>query len=401
MFEFNKNNVKKILIIITYTVLLCFGLKNFNLVLSGLGYVLNLLKPFLFGFCIAFVLNIPLSKMENMIKKSKRKKLEQKNAKSKVKVNINNADKISKKTRLVTIVLSLLIFIGIIFLTLFLVIPQFVETISIFKDSIPTAFNTVKEWAIDLANNNPDVVKKITEFTPNWQEVDSNVTAFVKNAATGIIGFSIEFVVGFFSGIVNFFMGIIFAVYMLSQKEKLINQAKRLCKAYIPEDKCEKILHVGSITNETFKKFFGGQFVEAILLGVLCFIGMTIFKMPYALTISVLIGVTALIPVFGAFFGTAIGAVLILAVNPMQAFWFIVYILVIQQIDGNLIYPKIVGDSVGLPAIWVMLAVLVGGNSLGVIGMLVGVPIASVVYKLIKERVDKAKELEVQKDKRA
>ena len=186
-------------------------------------------------------------------------------------------------------------------------------------------------------------------------------------------------------------MGVIFAVYMLMQKEKLTSQLKRLVRAYLPEEKAQKLLYVGHITNDTFKKFFGGQFIEAILLGVLCFIGMTIFGMPYALTISVLVGVTALIPVFGAFFGTAIGAILILAVNPMQAFWFVVYIIVLQQIDGNFIYPKIVGDSVGLPGIWVMLAVLVGGNSLGIIGMLIGVPIASVAYKLIKEYVEKKK----------
>ena len=238
-------------------------------------------------------------------------------------------------------------------------------------------------------DSNPRILEKINEIKPDWNKVDASVTEFVKKAATGLIGFSIEFVVGVFSGLINFFMGIIFAVYMLSQKEKFLSQIKRICVTYISKEKCEKIFKIGSITNDTFKKFFGGQFIEAILLGVMCFIGMTIFKMPYALTISVLIGVTALIPVFGAFFGTGIGAILILAVDPVKAFWFIIYILVIQQIDGNLIYPKVVGDSVGLPAIWVMLAVLVGGNSLGIIGMLVGVPIASVIYKLIKEKVNK------------
>ena len=164
-----------------------------------------------------------------------------------------------------------------------------------------------------------------------------------------------------------------------------------MAEAYIPEEKCKKLFYVGRITNDTFKKFFGGQFLEAILLGVLCFIGMLIFSMPYALTISVLVGVTALIPFCGACFGTIIGAILILAVNPTQAIWFVIYIIVLQQIDGNLFYPKIVGDSVGLPGIWVMLAVIVGGNSLGIIGMLIGVPVASVIYKLIKEYVNNKK----------
>lgn len=390
MFELNKKNIKKILLIITYTILLCFALIKFDLVLNVLGYLLNLLKPFIFGFCIAFILNIPLSRFERGFKE-KKKKQKSNISKAKQETTVKRTTQVSSKVRVFSIILSLLIFVGIIFLTLFLVIPEFINTISIFKDSIPSAFNTVQEWARDLMSNNQQVVEKINEFKPDWQQIYDEASVWIKSMASGLIGVSIDFIVGLFSGIVNFFMGVIFAVYMLMQKEKLTSQLKRLVRAYLPEGKAQKLLYVGHITNDTFKKFFGGQFIEAILLGVLCFIGMTIFGMPYALTISVLVGVTALIPVFGAFFGTAIGAILILAVNPMQAFWFVVYIIVLQQIDGNFIYPKIVGDSVGLPGIWVMLAVLVGGNSLGIIGMLIGVPIASVAYKLIKEHVEKKK----------
>lgn len=389
MFELNSKNIKKILIIITYTILLCFACVKFNLVLKGLGYILNLLKPFLFGFCIAFILNIPLSKIETMMAKNKGKK-KNKKGKENIKAQQENTQP-SKKTRTISLVLSLAIVLGIIFLTLFLVIPEFINTISMFKDSIPTAFNNAKEWLEEVMRNNPDFIEKIKSFKPDWQQLDQNVTDWIKGAATGIIGVSVDFVIGFFSGVINFFMGFVFAVYMLMQKEKLVMQFKKLLKAYIPEEKCKKLFYVGRITNDTFKKFFGGQFIEAILLGVLCFIGMLIFKMPYALTISVLVGVTALIPFFGAFFGTIIGAILILAVNPTQAIWFVIYIIVLQQIDGNLFYPKIVGDSVGLPGIWVMLAVIVGGNSLGIIGMLIGVPVASVIYKLIKEYVNNKK----------
>ena len=384
MFELNSKNVKKILLIITYTVLLCFALLNLNVVFKVLGYILNLLKPFIYGFCLAFILNIPLSKFENMFKN--KKKVAKGKAPAKPTVEKKNT-----KLRVAGIAFSILIFIGIIFLTLFLVIPEFINTISIFKDNIPEAFENVKEWLKTLMVNYPEITEKITSYQPDWAALESDITKIIKTAATGIIGISIDFVVGLFSGVVNLVMGFVFAIYMLMQKEGLIQQSKRVLRAYLPENKSEKVLHIGSITNDTFKKFFGGQFIEAILLGVLCFIGMKIFGMPYALTISVLVGVTALIPVFGAFFGTAIGAILILAVDPMKAVWFVVYIIVLQQIDGNLIYPKIVGDSVGLPGIWVMLAVLIGGNSLGVIGMLVGVPIASVVYKLIKEHVNKQK----------
>lgn len=391
MFELNSKNIKKILVIITYTILLCFACIKFDIVLKAFGYIFNLLKPFIFGFCIAFILNIPLSKIEGMLTgKNKKGKIKNNSDKREKKAETENK-KTNGKLRLLSIVISLLIFIGIIFLTLFLVIPEFINTISIFKNSIPTAFNTCKEWLENVMSNNPQVIEKINEFKPDWQQLDKNVTTWIKSTATGIIGVSIDFVISFFSGVINFFMGVIFAVYMLMQKEKLVCQFKRVFRAYIPEEKCNSLFHIGQITNDTFKKFFGGQFIEAILLGILCFIGMTIFRMPYALTISVLVGVTALIPVFGAFFGTAIGAILILAVDPMQAVWFVVYIIVLQQIDGNFIYPKVVGDSVGLPGIWVMLAVLVGGNSMGIIGMLIGVPIASVIYKLVKEYVNSKK----------
>ena len=392
MFELNKKNIRKILLIITYTILLCFAIIKFDVLLNVLGYILNLLKPFIFGFCIAFILNIPLSRIENSFRKKDNKKKKVSNSRAKhEELATKKQKRTNPKFRVLSIILSLLIFIGIIFLTLFLVIPEFINTISIFKDSIPSAFNTCQEWARDLMSNNPEIVEKINEFKPDWQQIYDEAGTWIKSMASGIIGVSIDVIISIFSGIINFFMGIIFAVYMLMQKEKLTCQLKRVIRACMPEDKAQRLMYIGHVTNDTFKKFFGGQFVEAILLGVLCFIGMSIFKMPYALTISVLVGVTALIPVFGAFFGTAIGAILILAVDPMQAIWFVIFIIVLQQIDGNFIYPKIVGDSVGLPGIWVMLAVLVGGNSLGIIGMLIGVPIASVVYKLIREYVQKKK----------
>lgn len=380
MFELNSNNVKKILLIITYTLLLLFALLNIKVVFSVVGYILKLIKPFIYGFCLAFILNIPLSKIENMFKRKSSKSKNKKGTK-------NSEDKINMKLRVIAIILSLLIFVGIIMITMFLVVPEFVNTISIFKENIPTAFDRCQEWLTQVMSNYPNVMEKITSFKPDWMKLESDWSSFVKNAAKGIIGVSIDFVIGLFSGVLNFFIGLVFAIYMLIQKETLIRQFKKLVKAYVPEGKNTKLLYVGSVTNDVFKKFFGGQFIEAIIIGVLCFIGMTIFGMPYALTISVLIGVTALIPVFGAFFGTVIGAIMILAVNPQQALWFVIYIIVIQQIDGNLIYPRIVGNAVGLPGIWVMLAVIVGGNGLGIVGMLIAVPIASVVYRLVGEHI--------------
>lgn len=190
MFELNKKNIKKILLIITYTILLCFALIKFDLVLSILGYLLNLLKPFIFGFCIAFILNIPLSRIERGFKE-KKKKQKSNVAKAKQETTVKRTIKVSSKVRVFSIIFSLLIFVGIIFLTLFLVIPEFINTISIFKDSIPSAFNTVQEWARDLMSNNQQVVEKINEFKPDWQQIYDEASVWIKSMASGLIGVSI------------------------------------------------------------------------------------------------------------------------------------------------------------------------------------------------------------------
>lgn len=387
MFELNGKNVKKILFIITYAALLVFALINIKYV----GYVLNLLKPFIVGFAIAFILNIPLCAFERVwknrkVKNAKNKKLQK------------NAQTNPKGMRPLAIVFSLLVFILVIAGVLLIIIPQLVNTIDIFKENLPVAFNTSKDWILEHARNNPEILEKVKSFTPNWEELDANTTEWIKNAASGLIGVGFTLVKGVIGAIVNFVMGIIFAVYMLAQKEKLIEQFKKLIRSFLSEERAEKLFYVGRVTNTTFKSFVGGQFIEAVILGVLCFICMTIFKMPYALSISVVIGLSNIIPVFGPWVGGIIGAIILLGVNPIQALWFIVLAVVLQQIDGNLIYPKVVGDRVGLPAIWVMLAVLVGGNGFGIVGMFVAVPIASVIYKLLKERVAKKGENNTKKN---
>ncbi len=376
MFELNSKNVKKILLIITYAAFLVFALINIKYV----GYLFNLLKPFLIGFAIAFILNIPLSAFEKFFRN--RKQSSNKKKKIKEKANLN-----FKGMRILSIIFSLLIFVLVIVGVLLIVIPQVVNTVDIFKENLPVAFNNTRDWVLEHARNNPQIIEKIKSFTPNWEELDASTTEMVKNAASGIIGVGFSFVKGVVGVVINFMMGIIFAVYMLAQKERLVDQFKKLMISFLSEKRANKLFYIGNVINDTFKNFIGGQFIEAIILGVLCFICMTIFKMPYVLSISVVVGLSNIIPVFGPWVGGIIGAIIILGTNPIQALWFILLAIILQQIDGNLIYPKVVGDRVGLPGIWVMLAVLVGGNGFGIIGMFVGVPVASVIYRLLKERV--------------
>ena len=252
-----------------------------------------------------------------------------------------------------------------------------------------------------MTKNYPKIKETISNISIDWEYIEQTLKTFAKGSITTIISSSFNFIVSIFSGLFNFVMGLVFALYLLLEKEKLQFQLKKIVLAYLPKNKVNSIFEFGALTNETFSKFIGGQFIEACILGSLCFVGMTVFGFPYAAAISVLVGVTALIPFFGAFIGVCIGAILIFAIDPTKSFWFIVFFLILQQIEGNMIYPKVVGDSVGLPAIWVILAVTIGGSLFGIVGMMIGVPFVSVLYKTLRKNVYnilKNKEISIKED---
>ncbi|HIZ56943.1 MAG TPA: AI-2E family transporter, partial [Firmicutes bacterium] len=223
----------------------------------------------------------------------------------------------------------------------------------------------------------------------DWAKLAESVSDFLQYGSTNLFHTTVGITTSIFSGFFNLILGSVFSIYLLLQKERLCLQAKKLLFAYLPEQRVHTILRIGSLSNKTFSGFVTGQVVEAAIIGILCFIGMKIFSMPYASMISCLVGLTALIPIFGAFIGTAIGAFLILMDNPMQAVWFILFIIILQQVEGNLIYPKVVGKSVGLPGIWVLTAITIGGSTFGIAGMLFSVPLCSVLYCMLKESVAK------------
>ena len=192
---------------------------------------------------------------------------------------------------------------------------------------------------------------------------------------------------GLIGGVFNFIVGFAFSTYMLLQKETLCQNAKKILFAFLDRGKAEVLISVGKLSNEMFAKFVSGQLTEAVIIGILCFLGMSLFSIPYAPLIATIVSVTALVPIFGAFIGTAFGAFLLLMVRPITAVWFVLFIIVLQQIEGNFIYPKVVGGSIGLPGIWVLFAVTLGGNLFGVMGMLLGVPISAVLYTLLRQSV--------------
>lgn len=372
--ELNKENVKKITTIVCIAVVLNWGLKNYEMFLNIVSGIVKTVSPFILGACIAFVINILMNFFEKILFKDKITKGKRVQNKSKLK-------------RPVSMILAMLSIILLVTLVIGLVIPELIEVITKLIKQIPSIWDFIQENASTLMDKYPTLVQTIEGTDISIDDVNSKISGIVINFGGNILNTSANVVGAIFGGIFNFVVAIIFAIYILLQKEKLKRQAVKVVIAYLPEEKAKRFLYIADKANTTFVSFLTGQFLEAIVLGTLCCIGMLILKIPYAITVGVLIGFTALIPVVGAFIGIFIGSILILADMPSKVLVFIVFVLILQQIEGNVIYPKVVGDSVGLPAIWVLVAITIGGAFGGVVGILLSVPVSSILYTLLKEDV--------------
>lgn len=359
-----KLNKKDIRFLILYTVLLIFGFIYIKEIFSILRYIIKIFMPFIIGIMIAFVLNVLMEVIEN-------KWFE--------KLNWNKNTK-----RAVSLTLSIFIVIGFFIILMLLIIPNLQDTIVIFANNIPDYLSNLKELLLKLNVSN-NVINDIMETLSN---LGDTAKEYVLNNSGKVIEATFGIASNVLNAFVNVFIGIVFAIYFLIDKEKISRQFNNIMKAYLPSKSCNKIIDIAKLSNRVFANFVSGQCLEAIIIGVLCFFGMIILRLPYAGAISVLVGFTALIPVFGAFIGTIIGAFLIFMINPLQAVIFVIFIIVLQQLEGNLIYPHVVGKSVGLPGIWVLVAVTIGASINGILGMLLSVPLASIIYSILKTDVN-------------
>lgn len=360
------NKFKENLLLGTYLMLLYFILLNIKNIFDMFDGVLSILNPFILAFCMAFVLNLPMKFFENKIFNF---------------LDKNKSDFVKNLKRPLSILSTFITVIGLIVALGLFVIPELINSLATLMDAVPGYIKSF-ETLINQYVSSTELLQNIyNTLMTTWQDILRIVTTFLTTSLTGILSTTVTIT----SGVVNFILSVILTIYMLSSKEKLIINFKKLLFAFSKKEIANKIVDISKLSNYTFSKFITGQCVEAVILGVLCFIGMTILSMPYALLISVLIGVTALIPIFGAFIGAIPAVFLILIIDPIKAIWFVVFLLCLQQFEGNIIYPKVVGNSVGLSAIWVMLAMIVGGSTLGLVGMLIGIPTFSVIYQLIKE----------------
>lgn len=358
---------KDIIIIISYIALVIFALVNFSKIIAFLGKVISIFSPFLLGIILAFVLNV----LNNFIEKKIFGKIKPSKIWNKIK-------------RPLCITLSLILVFLTIFFVMNLLIPQLKNSASLFTDTLPA----YKEDIIGILNKfdvDESTVNKVGEYLDNFGKV---ITDYIKGNSKDVITVTTGVATSVVNIISKGIITLVFAIYMIAQKETLSRQINKVMKAYLKPKTINKINTVGTLANKTFSNFVTGQCLEALIFGSLVFVGMLIFRFPYASTIGVLLGFTALIPIFGAFIGTAIGFILIMMVSPVKAILFVVFIIVLQQIEGNLIYPRVVGKSIGLPGMWVLLSVTVGGSIGGILGMLIATPLCSLLYALFTKMVN-------------
>lgn len=372
--EFSREKIKQIRHLMLLAACLVLALIYSEKVFQGVAFLFGILSPFAVGGVIAFVLNIPMRAFEEKL------------------LGRWRGRSAAKLKRPVCMILALVSVVLIITIVIGTVVPQVAATASEVGKKIPGFMDGLVQELDQLTRKYPQLreqVDRLEELEMNWDAILNSIFDFLKNGAGDVLNSTVIVASGIISGIVNAVISFIFALYILSQKEKLSDQGRRILTAYLPEAVGSRILEICSLLYRNFTSFITGQCLEAVILGTMFVVSMTIFRMPYALMVGVLIAFTALIPIVGAFIGCVVGTFLILIDNPLQALWFLILFLVLQQLEGNLIYPKVVGNSVGLPAIWVLMAVSVGGSLFGVAGMLFFIPLMSSGYTLLRESVNK------------
>ncbi len=371
---YDKTKLKQICWMILYVGIIILLLIHSNILFSGIKFVVGIFVPFIIGGAIAFILNIPMSGIEKRL------------------LGRWNGRLANKLKRPLSMILSFIFVIAIVALVILAVVPQLRNTFATLGTKVTPFLQDVLVWLQGLATEYPELkslLQGLDTMEFNWDSIIANVAGFLKNGVGSMVGSTFTVASSIIGGVANVFIAVVFAIYLLSQKEQLQNQVCRIIDAYASKKVNKRIREVSHRLYVNFTKFICGQCLEAVILGVAFIVFMSIFQMPYAVMIGTLIAFTALIPIVGAFIGCGVGAFMILIDNPVQALWFVILFLIIQQLEGNLIYPKVVGNSVGLPSIWVLMSVSVGGSLFGVVGMLVFIPLMSTLYSLLRDDVNR------------
>ena len=368
--ELNKKNIKRILLLVACSIILYWALNNLSTLGKLLGSFFSLFSPLLIGAGIAYVMNLLLKAIERLWDVALKKAPELWRVKLK---------------RPICLTATILLFLGIIFAIFFILIPRLEEAGSTLIANVPGYITQIQNWWGSLVDFAAGHGVTLPELSMNVEDATKFISKILSSDSSNVVNTTIDITTSILGALVNILLALVFSVYMLAQKETLISQSRRLLLAALPRKAGQRTMHILKLTNNAFSSFVTGQVTEAFILGSLCCIGMLILRLPYALPVSVIISFTSLIPIFGAWIGAATGAFLIVFVSPIKALTFLIFLLILQQVEGNLIYPKVVGKSVGLPGLWVLAAVTIGGGIFGMLGMLLGVPICSVIYALVQD----------------
>lgn len=367
----DKNIVRYIIRALLLLILFAWALMNLNAVMEFLRKVISLFSPFLIGGGIAFLINVILNPLERCWNRVCKKAP-------------------AKMARPVCLTISAVLMVGILFAVAFMMIPSLRESIDELIQNIPIYVDEIGRWWADTVHFAAKYNIVLPEYAIDSDMLIEKITTFINDEGSGIITVTWGAATSILSGLVDVFLAFVFALYLLAQKEVVAAHLKKLIATVLPQTRAKRLLSIASLTNQTFTNFVSGQLTEAVIIGVLCFFGMLILRIPYAGAVSAFVAVTALVPIFGAWLGGGLGAFLILLADPIKAVWFVLYLLILQQVEGNLIYPKVVGKSVGLPGLLVLVAVTIGGGAFGVLGMLFSVPVCAVLYNLYLEFMQKS-----------
>ena len=377
--ELSRKTMKKLALLIAFAALAFTAFEWFDGAARAAVFLLDLLAPFLAGGAVAFVLNVPMRFIESKLLPTPGGKP-------------TASRRVRRFLRPVSLLLTFLFVVLVILVLVLVIAPELVRTVAGLGVTIQNAVLRFLNWAEEMFANTPQVMEWLNSLTFNWQSINwqsliNQVVDVVKSGATSILSSAFSTAMNVFNGVADTFIAFFFACYLLLQKEKLGLQCRKALYALLPRKGADRVVEVFSLSHRIFSSFITGQCTEAVILGTMFFIVMSILNMPYAVLVGCTIAVTALIPIVGAFIGCGLGAFLLLMVSPMQALIFVVMFLIFQQVEGNLIYPHVVGSSVGLPSIWVLAAVSIGGSLMGVAGMLLFIPMTSVIYTLFRQFV--------------
>lgn len=358
------------MLLITFTVLLFIGIDRINVIYRTVMDIFRLIFPFLLGAIFAFALNVPMRFYEKKIEKYWIK-----------------GNKWKKQRRGISFLITIFMVISILIIVSFLVMPQITKTIKQLIDNIPHFNKNIEMWAENLSDRIPLIDKVFDLEAINWQSIGNKAISLLQKSIGNMVNSTFGFITNIVNGMVSFFIALVFGCYILFQKEELAVQVKKIVYALLPTKNADYILNICRLSDSTFSKFLIGQCTEGVILGTMFVVSMLILRLPYAMLMGVLIAVLSLIPMVGSFVGCFVGAFLMLMDSPMKAVVFIILFMILQQIEGNLIYPYVVGNSVGLPSIWVLAAVTIGGKLMGVGGMIIGIPFVSVLYTLFAQYI--------------